>query len=234
MKYLKLFKKAISDRDTKAAIELQKMMVPDVEVGNRINKLETICAFDISYDKSSNMNFAAGVMMSFPRLEFIEASSIIRKAEFPYVPGLLAFREGPAILSAYEKFPQKPDILLFDGHGLAHPRGMGIATMMGVLLDSPSIGCAKTKLIGDYAQPDDNKGSHTSLTYKGFEVGCVLRTRKSVKPVFVSVGHRVAHSSAREIVLRCCPKYRIPEPIRAAHNLANLIREEYNSADIQK
>ena len=187
----------------------------------------TICAFDISYDKKSHTNFGAAVVMSVPGLEVMETASVVQEARFPYVPGLLAFREGLAILTLCEKLKSKADILLFDGHGLAHPRSMGIATMMGILLDRLSIGCAKSRLVGEYAEPDWQKGARSPLNYKGKTIGYVLRTRDNIKPLYVSIGHKIDLEDAAEIVLQNCARYRQLEPIRAAHKLANEIRVDY-------
>ncbi len=167
--------------------------------------------------------------MAFPQLNIVEIQHIIEKSVFPYISGLLAFREGPSIIWLYKKLKTRPDLLLFDGQGSAHPRATGIASVIGFLLDIPSIGCAKTRLVGEYIEPGLQKGNHSDLNYQGQTVGRVLRTRRNVKPVFVSPGHKIDLNTATDIVLKCCRKFRLPEPIREAHKLANEIRNSYKN-----
>jgi deoxyribonuclease V len=139
---------------------------------------------------------------------------------FPYVPGLLAFREGPIVLAALERLAERPDVLIFDAQGLAHPRRMGLATHLGILLDVPSVGCAKSRLCGKETEPGEEKGSWTPLLDRGEVIGAVVRTRSRVRPVYVSVGHRVDLETAVSLVLSCATKYRLPEPTRWAHRVA--------------
>jgi deoxyribonuclease V len=215
-------------KDYKAAIAFQdkiKSLIPGKPAQKRIRN---ICGLDISFDKSSDRVFAAASVHSFPSLTIIEQKGTTTRTEFPYIPGLLAYREGPAIVELLMKVKSPVDLFLFDGQGIAHPRGAGIASMMGLLLNKPSIGCAKTKLVGEYNDPGPQKGSSTDLYYKGKIIGSVLRTRDNVKPVFVSVGYKFDLKRSVDIVLKCCPKYRIPEPIRETHRLSNRLRTEYN------
>ena len=163
---------------------------------------------------------AAVVILSFPDLEPLEAAAAEQPLTFPYVPGLLAFREGPAVLTALEKVRTRPDVLIFDAQGLAHPRRMGLATHLGVLLDLPSVGCAKSRLCGDHEEPPQKRGSWVPLWDGGEVIGAVVRTRVGVRPVYVSVGHRTDLESAVELVLSCCSRYRLPEPTRWAHRVA--------------
>jgi len=160
---------------------------------------------------------------TYPELELLEEATAEVDIEFPYVPGLLTFREGPALIAALKKLKNTPDLLLFDGQGIAHPVGMGIAAHMGALLDMPSIGCAKSRLVGEYREPARKKGSHTKLIYDGNTVGAVLRTRDGVKPVYVSPGHKVSIDDSMEIVLSCATRYRLPEPIRCADRLSKVL-----------
>ncbi|MCL7454196.1 MAG: endonuclease V, partial [Anaerolineae bacterium] len=139
---------------------------------------------------------------------------------FPYVPGLLTFREGPSVVKALEELDTWPDLLIFDGHGLAHPRRIGLASHMGVILDRPSIGCAKSRLVGEHGEPDDDAGNWTPLRDGQEVIGAVVRTRAKVKPVFVSIGHRIDLNTAVDFVLRCTRGYRLPETTRYAHRLA--------------
>jgi deoxyribonuclease V len=163
---------------------------------------------------------SAIVLLSFPELKPFEAATAERPATFPYIPGLLAFREGPVVLEALERLTQRPDVLIFDAQGLAHPRRMGLATHLGVLLDLPSVGCAKSRLCGEYTEPDARKGSWTQLRDGDQVIGAVVRTRDNVEPLFVSIGHRVDLETAVALVLDCAPRYRLPETTRWAHRVA--------------
>jgi deoxyribonuclease V len=164
---------------------------------------------------------AAVAVLSFPDLQLVDCALAEADAPFPYIPGLLAFREGPAILAALGNLSIEPDLLIFDGHGLAHPRRVGIAAHMGVLLDVPSIGCAKSRLVGRHREPSRGRGIHVPLYDDGTVIGAVLRTREGVRPVYVSIGHRIDLERAINFVLTSCPRYRLPEPIRWAHRLAS-------------
>ncbi len=215
-------------KDYKTAIKFQdkiKILIPGKPVRK---KIRNICGLDISFDKGSDRVFAAASVHSFPDLTIIEQQGIASKTKFPYIPGLLAFREGPAIIELLEKVKSPIDLFLFDGQGIAHPRGAGIASMMGLLLDKPSIGCAKTRLVGKYDEPGSRKGASSRLTHNGIIIGSVLRTRDNVRPVFVSVGYKFDLERSVDTVLKCCPKYRIPEPIRETHRLSNKLRVEFN------
>ncbi len=143
---------------------------------------------------------------------------------FPYVPGLLAFREIGPVLGALEQVESKVDAVILDAHGLAHPRGLGLASHLGLFLDVPTVGCAKSRLVGEHEEPGPEKGSATDLVYRRKVVGKVVRTRKNVSPVYVSVGNRIDLDSAVDLVLRCCTRYRLPETTRQAHNAANRLR----------
>ncbi|MCX7683137.1 MAG: deoxyribonuclease V [Anaerolineae bacterium] len=180
---------------------------------------ENIAGIDVSIRGETAK--AAIALLSYPSLELLEATTAEVKVSFPYVPGLLAFREGPAVLAALERLSIRPDMLMFDAQGIAHPRRMGLATHIGILLDMPSIGCAKSRLCGEYSPPEKRKGSWTPLYDKGEVIGAVVRTRDNVRPVFVSVGHRVDLEAAVAMVLSCATRYRLPEPTRQAHRIAN-------------
>jgi deoxyribonuclease V len=156
----------------------------------------------------------------------IEETYATAKISFPYIPGFLSFREGPAIIKAIRRLKTKPDLILFDGQGIAHPKGMGIASHVGVLLNIPSIGCAKSRLVGDYAEPGRSKGEFSKLTLKNHTVGAVLRTRDRVRPLFVSPGHLINLEGAIHMVIQCVRKYRIPEPLRRADALSKELRKK--------
>jgi len=163
---------------------------------------------------------AAVVAIRISDLATVDQATAVRKIRFPYIPGLLTFREGPAILAALDHLTTAPDLLIFDGQGIAHPRRCGLASHMGLLLDIPSIGCAKTRLSGRYEAPRSEKGSFTYLKDGEETIGAVVRTRSKVKPLFVSIGHRINLHDSINIVLRCCSKYRLPETTRRADKLA--------------
>lgn len=167
----------------------------------------------------------AACLFSYPGLEKLEEAFSVRKCIFPYIPGYLSFREGPVLLEALGKLHGKPGLIMLDGQGIAHPRGMGIASHLGVLLGMPSIGCAKSRLVGEFNEPGRRRGQWSPLILNGNTVGAVLRTREAVRPVFVSPGHRIDLAGAIEIVMGSTGKYRIPEPIRCAHRAAGRLKK---------
>lgn len=169
---------------------------------------------------------AVAAIYSYPELKHITDTYAIEKTVFPYVPEFLSFREGSSILKAIKKLGIHPDIILFDGHGIAHPRGIGIASHIGVILDIPSIGCAKSRLVGSYQEPDMKKGSRTDLLYKKERVGIVLRSRFNVKPIFVSPGHLIDIELSLKIILDCVTNYRMPEPLRFADRLSKELKKK--------
>jgi deoxyribonuclease V len=181
-------------------------------------EVQRVAGIDVSIKKG--IARAAAVVLSYPSLEPLDAALAEAPVSFPYIPGLLTFREGPVVLAALARLRTEPDLLIFDGQGIAHPRRLGIATHIGVLLDWPSIGCAKSRLWGKHEEPGTEKGNF-ALLYDGERViGAVVRTRTEVKPVYVSVGHRIDLTSAIEYVLGCCKRFRLPETTRLAHRLA--------------
>ncbi|MCY3833979.1 MAG: endonuclease V [Chloroflexi bacterium] len=204
----------------KAAAALQLELAPQLksDVPLAFDRLETVAGVDVSV--KGKVSRAAIVVVSYPQLEVIETASAQRETSFPYIPGLLAFREGPVILAALEQLRSEPGAFIFDGMGQMHPRRMGIAAHLGLWLQGPTVGCGKTRYIGDYVEPAPTKGSRSPLIYKGAQLGVVLRTRAGVKPVFVSVGHLADLESAARLALSTTTRYRLPEPVRAAHRLA--------------
>ncbi len=154
----------------------------------------------------------------------LESASVLRRASFPYVPGYLSFRELPPLLEAFAKLGRRPDLVLCDGHGRAHPRRFGFACHLGVALDLPSVGVAKSRLVGSHREPGPRRGATRVLRHEGDTIGSVLRTREGVAPVYVSIGHRVSLATARRLVLRFAPRWRLPEPLRAAHQEVNRLR----------
>jgi deoxyribonuclease V len=190
-----------------------------------LSKIHTIAAADISYNRSDDQLYAAVVLLNYQDLSLIDVHSNQAKANFPYIPGFLSFREIPPLLQIFNILQTKPDILICDGQGIAHPRGLGLASHLGIILDIPTIGCAKSVLVGHYVEPSVSKGSVNPLIYQNRQVGAAVRTRRGVKPVFVSVGHKISLKMAVEFILYCSPRYRIPDPLRLAHRKVNELRK---------
>lgn len=186
-----------------------------------IDRIKHLAGVDVSV--KGGQSRAAIVVMSFPELSTVETVVAQQATRYPYIPGLLAFREGPVVLAALSKLRIEPDAVIFDGMGQIHPRRMGIAAHLGLWLGRPTIGCGKSHYIGAYQEPAQEKGSRSPLFYREQQLGVVLRTRRGVKPVYVSVGHLASLDSAVELVLECTPRFRLPEPIRAAHKAASLV-----------
>ncbi|MBO9999724.1 MAG: deoxyribonuclease V [Cyanobacteria bacterium SID2] len=202
------------------AKDIQAKLKSKVVMEDRLGDVQTVAGVDVGYDKHTDTSQAAVVVLSFPELE-LQEQSIERYANpFPYVPGFLSFREIPAILQALEKLQTLPDLILCDGQGLAHPRRFGLACHLGVLTDIPTIGVAKSRLIGTHDPVGIDRGNWVSLWDKNEEIGVVLRTRTKVNPVFVSIGHRLSLPTAIDYTLRCTPRYRLPETTRLADKLS--------------
>ncbi len=189
-----------------------------------------IAGADVSYGKDSDLFFAAVVLLTYPDLVVVEERHAVEKAPFPYIPGLLSFREGPALLKAFACLERNPDLVIFDGQGIAHPRGFGLASHMGLFLDVPAIGCGKSRLVGHHGDVGNGRGDRVPLVYDGRTVGTVLRSRPGVKPVFVSPGHRIGLDDSVSVVLNCCRGYRLPEPVRKAHRTVNRLRQTWQGA----
>jgi deoxyribonuclease V len=185
-----------------------------------------VAGADVSAQRGGSRLYAAVVVLEVPGLEVRDVSAARGEARFPYVPGYLSFREAPLVLEAFGRLRLRPDLVICDGQGRAHPRRLGLACHLGLWLDLPTIGCAKTRLIGSYRMPGPRRGCHRRLLDGGEVVGEVVRTRDGVKPVFVSVGHRISLTSARAWVLRLARRYRLPEPVRAAHLEVNRLRRQ--------
>ncbi|MBI5666650.1 MAG: endonuclease V [Chloroflexi bacterium] len=202
------------------AIALQKQLVSEL-VLNRPIALDTVklvAGVDVSV--KNDISHAAVVVLSFPDLQPVETVTATLPTPFPYIPGLLSFREGPVLEHALEQLQHEPDAFIFDGMGIAHPRRIGIAAHMGLWLQKPTVGCGKTLLVGHYTEPADERGAYSDLVDRNQRIGVVLRTRQGTKPVFISPGNLADIPSSVELVMACTTKYRLPEPIRAAHNAA--------------
>ncbi len=206
------------------ARDLQNLLRKNVRISPLEKKPRYIAGVDAAF--SEDRVFAAACLFRFPELTLCEQQSASRKLSFPYVPGFLAFREGPAIITALARLSRRPDLILVDGQGIAHPRGAGIASYLGVLTGIPAIGCAKSRLIGEYGEPLPQKGSWSPLRSEGEVIGAVVRTRDDTHPLFVSPGHKIDLTSAISFTLACTSRYRIPEPLRCADILSKQIIKE--------
>ncbi|HXG91639.1 MAG TPA: deoxyribonuclease V [Blastocatellia bacterium] len=225
------------------AVELQKRLREQVRIEPLARDVKLIAGCDISFNKFSDVVYAGIVVLRLPELEIIDRATAITRTSFPYIPGLLSFRETPALLECWKKLDTAPDVVMLDGQGLAHPRRFGIACHFGLLIDRPTLGCAKTVLRGKFDEPARQAGSYSLMYDKGEIVGAAVRTKDNVAPVYVSVGHMIDLPGAIELALQCVKgyaadsgatlfdaspasrsKYRIPEPTRQAHILVNELR----------
>jgi deoxyribonuclease V len=208
------------------AIRIQENLRHQIILKKTFSRVTIIGGADVSYPKEGNFLLGAVVVLSFPQMETLEAATACGKITFPYLPGLLTFREGPVLIKAFQKLRTRPDVLIFDGQGIAHPRAMGLATHLGIWLNLPSVGCAKTPLLGGSVAPRPPKGSYELIQKDGREVGVVLRTKDRVKPVFVSPGYRIDLRTSIQLVLDSCQGFRIPEPLRRAHHFSRLLLQK--------
>jgi deoxyribonuclease V len=209
---------------TREARDLQSALACQVDTCSRLGDWALVAAADISYNKRDPRLYAAVVVMEASTSRVVERVGMQLEARFLYVPGLLSFRESPAVLEVFRRIQTRPDVLLCDGQGIAHPRRMGLACHLGLWLGIPTIGCAKSRLCGEFETPGPARGDRSPLIDYGETIGVVLRTRARVKPLFVSVGHRCDLESAVDVVLATATKYRLPEVARFAHNEVNSLR----------
>ena len=210
------------------AVQIQKQLSSKISLQPLNKPVELVAGADISFNKFSPTIYAGIILLRYPSMEVVGHSLIITSTDFPYIPGLLSFREIPALLEAWQQLNQKnlhqPDVMLLDGHGIAHPRGLGIASHFGLITNTSTIGCAKKPLVGQFHMPELQAGSMTVLEHKNKQVGMVLRTKQNVKPMYISPGHKISFADSVKIVLQCTTKYRMPEPTRKAHLLVNQLR----------
>ena len=209
------------DVSPKEAIAIQQSLLDRVVLHDDFGRIRTVAGVDVGFEENNTITRAAIVVLDFESLELIESAVARRPTTFPYVPGLLSFREIPAVLQAMLKLRAEPDLLLCDGQGIAHPRRLGIATHLGILTDIPAVGVAKSRLTGTHADVPPDKGQHVPLMDKEEQIGAVLRTRTNVKPLYISPGHRVGIDTAWKLVMKCITRYRLPETTRRAHRLAS-------------
>ena len=206
------------------ARRIQLSLRDRVEQRDRVGELRRVAGADVALDIARGKAIAGVVIYRFPKMEEIERVWAEKPLRFPYIPGLLSFREMPAILAAFERVRHAPDLIFCDGQGYAHPRRFGIACHLGVVLDCPAIGCGKSRLIGTHEEPSNERGGWAPLEDKGERIGAVLRTRTGVKPIYVSVGHRVSLERAIELVLAVSDGYRIPRPTRDADHFVGAVK----------
>jgi deoxyribonuclease V len=211
LNYPRTYHEAVAWQEARRGeVRLEPLPRPPVLVGGA----------DAAYDRAGKRVFGAVAVFSYPDLTLVEEAALDSPCLFPYIPGLLSFREAPVILEIWKKLTHRPEVLLVDGQGIAHPRGLGLASHLGLLLDIPTIGVAKSRLVGEGEEPGREAGAATALGWEGQTVGWILRTRPGIKPLYVSPGHRVSLADCREIALGCVKGYRIPEPLRRADRLS--------------
>ncbi len=209
------------DLTPKAAIAVQQELRSRVILTDQFDAVQYVAGVDVGFENNGTITRAAVAVLTLAELQVVDRAIARRPTTFPYVPGLLSFREVPAILDALEQLTILPDLLLCDGQGTAHPRRLGIACHLGVLTNLPAIGVAKSRLIGSHGELGRDRGSQQPLLDQGEVIGVALRTRTGTKPLFISPGHRASLDTAIAYTLRCAPKYRLPETTRQAHNLAS-------------
>lgn len=214
------------DIDYHKAVSIQNKLRQKLTLRNNLSPKGLIAGVDVSYSRGDPRCYAAVVLMNFPAGEVIETALAQNTMTFPYIPGLLTFREGPVVIKALGKLKHRPKILIFDGQGIAHPRGFGLASHLGVLFDCPSVGCAKSILVGEHEDLGQEKGATAPLIHDGKRVGTALRTRNNIKPVYVSPGHKITQQAAVQTIQATCRGYRLPEPTRLAHLAVNKYRKE--------
>jgi len=209
------------------AMRLQDRLRERVVLEDCFKRIRYVAGADIAFDPETQVAFAGVVVYRFPELKEVERRMARRKLQFPYVPGLLSFRESPILMAAFARLKTDPDLILIDGHGRAHPRLFGLACHIGVLFDKPTIGCAKSLLVGNAGEPAAKAGSSAPLEFRGERVGVVLRTRDGTRPIFVTQGHSISLPTAVKVVRRCIDGYRIPKPTREADRYVRDLRRAY-------
>lgn len=209
------------DVSPQEAVAIQQRLRGEVITSDNLGDVRHVAGVDIGFVENNSVTRAAVAVLSFPALVLQEKVLVQRPTTFPYVPGLLSFREAPAALEALAQITIRPDLLLVDGHGRAHPRRFGLACHLGLLSEIPAIGVAKSRLVGRHEPAPETRGGQAALLHQGEVIGVVLRTRIKVKPIYVSIGHRISLETAVAYTLACTPKYRLPETTRQAHRLAS-------------
>ena len=223
---MKIYKRHGWDLSLDEAVAIQEKLQPEVITKDQFKEpIKYVAGVDMGFEDDGRISRAAVAVLSFPDLELRDTSIVKRPTSFPYIPGFLSFREIPALLDALEKITITPDIIFCDGQGIAHPRRFGIACHLGLFVDLPTVGVAKSLFVGKHEELPQTRGSWQPLIYEAETVGAVLRTRDGVKPVYVSSGHRISLTTAIDYVLRCTPQYRLPETTRVADRLASSTKD---------
>lgn len=203
------------------AMAIQNQLQPEVILEDQLGDVQYVAGVDVGFEDNYAISRAAVAVLSFPDLQLVEQAIARRPTTFPYIPGFLSFREVPVVIDALEQVSTTPDLIICDGQGIAHPRRFGLACHLGVLVDMPTIGAAKSLLVGKHEELPLEKGSWQPLRHRGEVIGAVLRSRTGVKPLYISPGHRITLPTAIDYVLRCLTKYRLPETTRWADKLAS-------------
>jgi deoxyribonuclease V len=214
------------DVTPREAMEIQEALRPRVQITRLCAPLQAVAGVDVAFSRRSDTAWAGVVVLRYPDLKCLEERWVKGRIRFPYIPGLLSFREIPLILKALERLKLEPDLFFCDGQGVAHPRGLGLASHLGLLLGKPTIGCAKSRLVGITALLNAGRGGHSPLVYQGRVLGAAVRTRTGVQPVYVSAGHRITLEESVDLVLSCSRRYRVPEPTRQPHLLVSALRRK--------
>lgn len=202
------------------AIAIQQQLAGHILSEGELRHIRLVAGIDVSVRKTDTVGRGAVVILNYPELELVEVQTAEQNIDFPYIPGLLSFREVPVILSACEKLTNTPDLIFVDGQGVAHPRRMGLASHLGLIINKPTIGCAKSRLCGHHEPVGTDRGDSVKLIDGEDTIGVVLRTRTNVKPLYISIGHKISLETATRWVLDCGRGYRLPEPTRLAHQAA--------------
>lgn len=208
------------DISPKEAILLQQKLRKQVILEDRIGEVRIIAGTDVSYDAKVKQARAVVALLSFPDLSLISHTTATMASPFPYIPGLLSFREVPPLIECFKQLESKPDLILCDGHGFAHPRRFGLACHLGVLFDIPSIGVAKRILVGEHEPIPQTRGAWKPLFQEGEIIGAAVQSRPNTKPIYVSIGHRISLGTSIELLMKCTTRYRLPETTRWAHRLS--------------
>ncbi len=214
------------DLSEAGAKELQENLSPKIIKIDQLPTVKFIAGTDVSYKKDTDKIIAAIVILNAENLELVESVTVEDTVSFPYIPGLFSFREIPPLIKAFEKLKTSPDLVVCDGQGYAHPRRFGLACHLGLLMDIPSIGCAKNMMIGKYKEPDITRGSFCEIIDNEETIGRILRTQNNVKPIYISIGHKISLKTATEWILKLSPEYRLPETTRLADQLSKGIENQ--------
>jgi deoxyribonuclease V len=217
------------DLSQSEAVALQRELAAQVDASTPLSHWELVAGADVSFNRNDPTIYASVVVIRRPGFEVVEVQDAVGESEFPYVPGLLSFREAPTLLKTFAKLTTRPDVVVCDGQGIAHPRRLGIASHVGLWLDVPTLGCAKSLLYGRYQEPGPDPGSESPLLARSGDavIGTVLRTKKRSNPVYISPGHRIDLASSVAVVRSVLGKYRLPETSRLAHEQVNAVRRKF-------